>query len=167
LPIGAYGGRADLMSQIAPAGPVYQAGTLAGNPTSVAAGIGTIRGIQRFAAEPGGADDPASFYAHLDRLTGSLTDRLEGLGNKHGIPVTVQRVGSMFTLFFQEGPVTNLEEAKRSDTARFARFFHAMLDAGVYWPPSQFEAAFLSAAHTSADVEQVVKAAGRTLERIG
>jgi glutamate-1-semialdehyde 2,1-aminomutase len=167
LPIGAYGGPADLMSQIAPAGPVYQAGTLAGNPMSVAAGIGTIRGIQRFAAEPGGADDPASFYAHMDRLTGSLADRLETLGKRHGIPLTIQRVGSMFTLFFKEGPVANLDEAKQSDTERFSRFFHAMLDAGVYWPPSQFEAAFLSAAHTTADVEQVSKAAGRALERIG
>lgn len=167
LPIGAYGGRAELMSQIAPAGPVYQAGTLAGNPMSVAAGIGTIRGIQRFAAEPGGADDPASFYAHMDRLTGSLSDGIQALGKNHGVPMTIQRVGSMFTLFFKEGPVANLEEAKESDTARFARFFHAMLDAGVYWPPSQFEAVFLSAAHTSADVEQVLKAAGRALERIG
>jgi glutamate-1-semialdehyde 2,1-aminomutase len=167
LPIGAYGGRADLMSQIAPSGPVYQAGTLAGNPMSVAAGIGTIRGIQRFAAEPGGADDPASFYAHMDRLTGSLTERLESLSKRHGIPVTVQRVGSMFTLFFKEGPVANLEEAKQCDTERFSRFFHAMLDAGVYWPPSQFEAAFLSGAHSSADVEIISKAAGRALERIG
>jgi glutamate-1-semialdehyde 2,1-aminomutase len=167
LPIGAYGGRKDLMAQIAPSGPVYQAGTLAGNPMSVAAGIGTIRGIQRFAAEPNGEDNPAGLYAHLDRATGNLTDGLEEAAKKAGIPVTIQRVGSMFTLFFQDGPVANLEQAKRSDTERFARFFHAMLDEGVYWPPSQFEAVFLSAAHSAAHVDDVVAAAGRALERIG
>jgi glutamate-1-semialdehyde 2,1-aminomutase len=167
LPIGAYGGGKDLMGQIAPSGPVYQAGTLAGNPMSVAAGIGTIRGIQRFAAEPNGDDNPAGLYAHLDRMTGTLTDGLEEAAKKAGIPVTIQRVGSMFTMFFQDGPVANLEQAKRSDTERFARFFHAMLDEGVYWPPSQFEAVFLSAAHSAAHVDDVVAAAGRALERIG
>ncbi|CAN5875279.1 glutamate-1-semialdehyde 2,1-aminomutase [soil metagenome] len=167
LPIGAYGGREDLMAQIAPSGPVYQAGTLAGNPMSVAAGIGTIRGIQRFSSAPGGADDPTGLYAHLDRLTGHLGDGLEERGKRAGIPMTFQRVGSMFTLFLQEGPVGNLEEAKRSDTDKFARFFHAMLGEGVYWPPSQFEAVFLSAAHSAEHVDNVVAAAGRALERIG
>ncbi|HEX2052840.1 MAG TPA: aminotransferase class III-fold pyridoxal phosphate-dependent enzyme, partial [Actinomycetota bacterium] len=167
LPIGAYGGRKDLMTRVAPSGPVYQAGTLAGNPMSVAAGIGTIRGIQRFAAEPNGEDNPSGLYAHLDRLTGGLTDGLEETGKRLGIPMAIQRVGSMFTLFFQDGPVVNLDDAKRSDTQRFARFFHAMLDEGVYWPPSQFEAAFLSAAHSTDDVERILAAAGRALERIG
>ena len=167
LPIGAYGGSKELMGRIAPAGPVYQAGTLAGNPMSVGAGIGTIRGIQRFASAPGGADDPAGLYAHLDRITGTLTDGLEEAAKKAGIPVTIQRVGSMFTLFFKDGPAGNLEEAKQSDTERFARFFHAMLNEGVYWPPSQFEAVFLSAAHSAQHVDDVVAAAGRALERIG
>ncbi|HVL52541.1 MAG TPA: glutamate-1-semialdehyde 2,1-aminomutase [Actinomycetota bacterium] len=167
LPIGAYGGPRALMEQIAPSGPVYQAGTLAGNPMSVAAGIGTIRGIQRFAAEPNGEDNPAGLYAHLDRLTGGLADGLSELGKRHGIPMAIQRVGSMFTLFFREGAVTNLDDAKASDTRRFARFFHAMLEEGVYWPPSQFEAAFLSAAHSADDVERILAAAGRALERIG
>jgi glutamate-1-semialdehyde aminotransferase len=130
-------------------------------------GFGTIRGIQRFAAEPHGDDNPAGLYAHLDRMTGTLTDGLEEAAKKAGIPVTIQRVGSMFTMFFQDGPVANLEQAKRSDTERFARFFHAMLDEGVYWPPSQFEAVFLSAAHSAAHVDDVVAAAGRALERIG
>ncbi len=167
LPIGAYGGRKDLMSQIAPSGPVYQAGTLAGNPMSVAAGIGTIRGIQRFASAPGGADDPAGLYAHLDRLTGHLVEGLQERGKRAGIPLTFQRIGSMFTLFFKDGPVGNLQEAKESDTQRFGRFFHAMLNEGVYWPPSQFEAVFLSAAHSAQHVDDVVAAAGRALERIG
>ncbi len=167
LPIGAYGGPRDLMAQIAPSGPVYQAGTLAGNPMSVAAGIGTLRGIQRFAPEANGEDNPGGLYAHLDRLTGGFTDALEGIAKKLGIAMTLQRVGSMFTLFFKEGPVANLEDAKSSDTERFARFFHAMLDEGVYWPPSQFEASFLSAAHSADDVERVLAAAGRALERIG
>ena len=167
LPIGAYGGRRELMSLVSPSGPVYQAGTLAGNPMSVAAGIATIRGIQRFAAAPGGEDNPAGLYSHLDRLTAGLAGGLEDWGKKLGIPLTIQRVGSMFTLFFREGQVANLDDAKGSDTKRFPRFFHAMLDEGVYWPPSQFEAAFLSAAHTSSDVERVLEAAGRALERIG
>ena len=167
LPIGAYGGRKDLMAQIAPSGPVYQAGTLAGNPMSVAAGIGTIRGIQRFASAPGGADDPAGLYAHLDRLTGHLVEGLQERGKRAGIPLTFQRIGSMFTLFFKDGPVGNLQEAKESDTQRFGRFFHAMLNEGVYWPPSQFEAVFLSAAHSAQHVDDVVAAAGRALERIG
>ncbi len=167
LPIGAYGGRKDLMAQIAPSGPVYQAGTLAGNPMSVAAGIGTIRGIQRFAAQPKGADDPAGLYAHLDRLTEDLTGRLAEAAGRAGIPAVIQRVGSMFTLFFKDGPVTNLDDARQSDTARLARFFHAMLEEGVYWPPSQFEAVFVGAAHSAAHVDDVVTAAGRALERIG
>lgn len=167
LPIGAYGGRRDLMEQIAPSGSVYQAGTLSGNPLSVAAGIATLRGIQRFAAEPGGADDPSGLYDHLDRTTERLTDGLLERAKAAGVPVTIQRVGSMFTLFFQDAPVGNLDEAKLSDTERFGRFFHAMLEEGVYWPPSQFEAAFLSAAHSAEDVDLVLAAARRAMERIG
>lgn len=155
LPVGAYGGRADLLKMIAPAGPVYQAGTLSGNPISTAAGIATITLLQE-----------AGFYDRLETMGVALEEGLNDLSGRHSIPMTLQRVGSMLTLFFQEGPVTDLDSAKRSDTSRFARFFHAMLEEGVYWPPSQFEAAFVSSAHTDEDIEAILSAAGRALERI-
>lgn len=171
LPIGAYGGSRQLMERIAPSGPVYQAGTLAGNPMSVAAGIATLRGIRRFSEGPtsrGGQRGAfPGLYPYLDRLGAGLAEGLEALGKKAGIPLTVQRAGSMLTAFFTDEPVTDLQSARRSDTPRFSRFFHAMLEEGVYWPPSQLEAAFLSAAHTERDLEQVLTAAGSALERIG
>lgn len=157
LPVGAYGGRRDLMEMMAPSGDVYQAGTLAGNPMSVAAGIATLKGI---------SEHDGDLYAHLEELGAHLQRELDGLGESSGVALTVQRVGSMLTLFFNVGPVRNLEDAKRSDTDRFGRFFHAMLEQGVYWPPSQFEAAFISAAHTAEDLDLVLSAAGRALERI-
>ncbi len=142
LPIGAYGGRADIMSRIAPSGPVYQAGTLSGNPLAVAAGLAMLRHIK---AHP-------EIYAHLEsraaRLTGSAP-----------AGITVNRVSSMFTFFFTDQPVTDYESAKRSDTARFGRFFRLMLERGVYLAPSQFEAAFLSAAHSDEDIDRTVEAA--------
>lgn len=156
LPVGAYGGRRDLMEMMAPTGGVYQAGTLAGNPMSVAAGLATITQL--------GLD--GNLYARLEDHGAGLQNGLHRLGEASGISLTVQRVGSMLTLFFNDGPVHNLEEAKRSDTERFGRFFHAMLEQGVYWPPSQFEAAFISAAHTAEDLDLVLSAAGRALERI-
>jgi glutamate-1-semialdehyde 2,1-aminomutase len=141
LPIAAYGGRRDIMQFVAPAGPVYQAGTLSGNPVAVSAGLATLRHL---AAHP-------EIYDDLERV-GALFSQLE-------IPGTVvNRVGSMFTYFFQEGPVTDYESAKRSDTQRFGRFFHALLERGVYFPPSQYEAAFLSAAHTEEDVRKTADA---------
>lgn len=155
LPVGAYGGKSDLMKLIAPEGPVYQAGTLSGNPISTAAGIATLTHLR----------DP-DFYSRLETLGAGLEAGLKDRSRKSTVPVTVQRVGSMFTLFFQDGPVTDLESAKLSDTSRFARFFHAMLEEGVYWPPSQFEAAFVSSAHTEEDIEAILSAAGRALERI-
>ena len=148
LPVGAYGGRADLMREVAPLGGVYQAGTLSGNPLAVAAGLATIRALRR--GEP---------YERLETLARQLADGLAAGARRAGVPVTVNRVGSMLTAFFCAGPVTDYAGAKRADTRRYARFFHAMREAGVYLAPSQFEAAFLSLAHTEEDVETTVKAA--------
>ena len=142
LPVGAYGGRRDIMSKIAPVGPVYQAGTLSGNPLAVAAGLAMLRHLK----------------AHPE-----IYDRLEAFGAElcaaAPADVTVNRVGSMFTFFFNPHPVTDYESAKRSDTARFGRFFRAMLERGIYLAPSQFEAAFLSAAHTDGDIRKTIAAA--------
>ncbi len=135
LPIAAYGGRAEIMKKVAPVGPVYQAGTLSGNPIAVTAGIAMLQYLE----------DYPDIYEALDNKTAALT--------AHAPPGTcVNRAGSMYTFFFQEGPVTNYEEAKRSDTARFGAFFHHLLQSGVYFPPSQFEAAFVSIAHSPEDI---------------
>jgi glutamate-1-semialdehyde 2,1-aminomutase len=142
LPVGAYGGRKDIMSKVAPAGPIYQAGTLSGNPLAVAAGLAMLRYLK----------------AHPEVYT-QLESRAAALCGAVPPGVTVNRVGSMFTFFFTEGPVTDYESAKRSDTARFGRFFRAMLECGIYLAPSQFEAAFVSAAHTEQDIRCTVQAA--------
>lgn len=155
LPVGAYGGSADLMELIAPQGPVYQAGTLSGNPISVAAGIATLSQL-----------GPADPYPRLEALAIRLQEGLERAAKDAGVPVVIQRVGSMFTLFFQDQEVWNLTDAKASDTKRFAAFFNAMLDQGVYWPPSQFESAFISRAHDETHIDQIVKAAEVSFERI-
>jgi len=148
LPVGAYGGRRELMAQVAPLGGVYQAGTLAGNPLAVAAGLATLRALR--------AGDA---YARLEALGARLEAGLRGAADKAGVPLAVNRVGSMLTPFFADAPVTDYAAARRSDTARYARFFHAMLARGVFLPPSQFEAAFVSLAHTAADVDAAVEAA--------
>jgi glutamate-1-semialdehyde 2,1-aminomutase len=141
LPIAAYGGRADIMSKIAPSGPVYQAGTLSGNPLAVSAGIAMLRYLE---------NHPET-YTTLERNAAELAaDVPSGM--------CVNRVGSMLTFFFHPGPVTNYEDAKRSDTALFGKFFHHLLNRGVYFPPSQFEAAFLSAAHSSEDIAYTKRA---------
>jgi len=142
LPVGAYGGRKDIMNCVAPAGPVYQAGTLSGNPLAVAAGLAMLKHLKRH----------PEIYSQLEARTAELCAAAPP-------GVTVGRVGSMFTFFFTAGPVTDYDSAKRCDTARFGRFFRAMLERGVYLPPSQFEAAFLSAAHTEADTRQTIAAA--------
>jgi glutamate-1-semialdehyde 2,1-aminomutase len=152
MPVGAYGGRAEIMSIVAPLGPVYQAGTLAGNPLAMAAGIATLQQLQR----PG-------LYESLEAKTIRLTDALSSAAAELGIPVQINRVASMFTLFFSETPVHNYADARKADSARYARFFHALLDEGVYFPPSQFEAAFISAAHTDRDLSTVIEAARRAL----
>jgi glutamate-1-semialdehyde 2,1-aminomutase len=152
LPVGAYGGRTDLMSQVAPLGGVYQAGTLSGNPLAVAAGLATIRAL--------GSGDA---YARLEALGERLARGLVAGARQAGIPLTVNRVGSMLTGFFCAGPVTDYASAKRADTARYARFFHALCAGGVYFAPSQFEAAFVSLAHTEADIDATVKTAADAL----
>jgi glutamate-1-semialdehyde 2,1-aminomutase len=143
LPVGAYGGRRDIMSKVAPVGPIYQAGTLSGNPLAVAAGLTTLRYLKRH----------PEVYDQLEARAGELCAAAPA-------GVTVNRVGSMFTWFFTEQPVTDYESAKRSDTARFARFFRAMLERGIYLAPSQFEAAFVSAAHSEEDIRRTIAAAG-------
>ena len=148
LPAAAYGAPAWIMDQVSPVGPIYQAGTLSGNPLAMAAGIATLRLLQA-----------PMLYGNLERASARLAAGLEQAARDAGIPHVVQRVGSMLTLFFHDGPVNNYEDAKRSDTARFARFFWEMLARGVYLPCSQFEAAFVSAAHTDADIDHTIQAA--------
>jgi glutamate-1-semialdehyde 2,1-aminomutase len=164
LPIGAYGGKRQVMELVAPCGPVYQAGTLSGNPMSVAAGLATLRALKsRKPVNPPGGE---TIYEYLDRLGMRLAVGISSAAKEAGIPMQAQRLGSMITAFFNDQPVVDLDSAKRSNTTRFARFFHTLLDEGVYWPPSQFEAALLGAAHTEADVDRVVEAAARAMERM-
>ena len=145
LPVGAYGGRRELMERIAPLGPVYQAGTLSGNPLAMAAGIATLRLLRR----PG-------TYTRLEQMAARLVEGVGHAARDAGVPYTSNRVGSMLTGFFTAQPVTDYASAKRSDTARYARFFHAMLDRGIYVAPSQFEAAFVSLAHSAEDIEATI-----------
>jgi glutamate-1-semialdehyde 2,1-aminomutase len=156
LPVGAYGGRRDLMEQVAPLGGVYQAGTLSGNPLAVAAGMATLRALE----------DPAS-YRRLETLGARLASGLAEAARRAGVPLTVNRVGSMLTGFFTGEPVVDLVSAKRSDTARYGRFFHGMLERGVFLAASQFEAAFVSLAHTEEDLDSAARAAAETLQTLG
>ena len=153
LPVGAYGGRGEIMNRIAPAGPVYQAGTLSGNPLAVAAGLATLRRLEK--------ENP---YGELESLGGRLERGLIQAAARSGVPARLNRVGSMFTFFFTTQDVIDFQSAKTSDTQRFNRFFHAMLKQGIYLPPSQFEAAFISAAHTAADIDRTIEAATKALE---
>jgi len=155
LPVGAYGGRADIMEHVAPSGPVYQAGTLSGNPLAMAAGITTLDMLQR-----------AGTYKRLDTLAARLHAGLLGAREEADVKVTINRVGSMITLFFTPGPVVDYATAKKSDTALFARFFHGLLARGVYFPPAQFEAAFVSLAHTEGDIDTTVRAAGEIFREL-
>jgi glutamate-1-semialdehyde 2,1-aminomutase len=147
LPVGAFGGRRDIMEQIAPLGPVYQAGTLSGNPLAVTAGIETLRLLQ----QPG-------VYERLEAKARQLCDGLLDGAKRTGVPVYGTRIGSMFCTFFTAQSVTDYASACASDTAQFRRYFHTLLDAGVYVAPSQFEAGFLSTAHTDGDVERTIEA---------
>jgi glutamate-1-semialdehyde 2,1-aminomutase len=156
LPVGAYGGRAEIMDRIAPLGPVYQAGTLAGNPLAVAAGIAALEELRR----------RPSIYSQLESHAGRLTGGLVELAAKAGIEVTINRVGSMFTVFFTRGPVTDFDSACTADRERYACFFREMLDRGVLLPPSQFEAAFLSAAHTDPDLDATFAAAWEAFQAV-
>jgi len=155
LPVGAYGGARAVMSRVAPLGAVYQAGTLSGNPLAVAAGLATIRAL----AEPG-------VYERLERLGRQLERGMAEAATSAGIPLTVNRVGSMLTAFFTEEPVTDYASAKRADTKRYASFFHGMLEHGVFLAASQFEAAFVSLAHTERDLDEAGLACRRVLARL-
>ena len=154
LPCGAFGGRAEVMDFLAPLGPVYQAGTLSGNPLAMAAGIATIGHL---------IEHEGAVYAHLESVTRSIAEGVAELARKANVPLTTNRVGSMFTWFFTRGPVTDFASASGSDTETFARFHRRLLDAGVWLPPSQYEAAFVSVAHGPAEVEQVLEAAKEAL----
>jgi glutamate-1-semialdehyde 2,1-aminomutase len=155
LPVGAYGGKASLMDWVAPAGPVYQAGTLSGNPLALAAGLKTLEILRR----PG-------TYQRLEMISKKLALGLASAAAKAGVPVTVNRVGSMSTCFFTREPVTDYASAKKSDTGKFALFFRSLLERGVYLPPSQFEAAFVSTAHSDADVALTLEAAAKSFDEI-
>jgi glutamate-1-semialdehyde 2,1-aminomutase len=148
MPVGAYGGRRDVMEKIAPLGPIYQAGTLSGNPLAMTCGLATLDVLRE-----------KDSYKRLDLLTKDLCQRLEDLVRQKGIPVRINRSGSMFTLFFTGDDVYDYNSAKKSDTGRYAKYFQGMLQAGVWLPPSQFEACFTSLAHTARDVEDTIKAA--------
>jgi glutamate-1-semialdehyde 2,1-aminomutase len=156
MPVGAYGASRDLMKNIAPEGPVYQAGTLSGNPVAMVAGLRTLALLK-----------DRTVYARLERIGAGVEEGLRAAAAKAGIPLCVQRVGSMFTAFFQAGPVHNEADAMKSDRARFGKFFHGMLERGVYLPPSQLEAAFLSAAMTDEDVAHVARAAHESMAALG
>jgi glutamate-1-semialdehyde 2,1-aminomutase len=148
LPVGAYGGRRDIMELLAPQGPVYQAGTLSGNPLAVCAGVRTLGILQK-----------TNPYWELEQKTRRICDGLRESAGRHRIPLQVAQFGSLFTPFFCEGPVRNFTEAMKADTRRYADFFHGMLEQGVYLAPSQYEAGFLSVAHTDADLDKTLAAA--------
>jgi len=156
LPVGAYGGRKALMEQMAPEGPVYQAGTLSGNPLAMAAGIATLDAL----AAPG-------FYRTLEETTARLVKGLQQAAARHRVALQTQHIGSMAGLFFTDQPVQNIENAKTSDLDRFAAYYRGMLEQGIYLAPSQFESMFVSAAHTAADIDQTVAAAGKVLAAVG
>ena len=154
LPCGAFGGRSEIMSSLAPLGPVYQAGTLSGNPLAMAAGIATLTHL---------IDNAATIYPQLDATTAAIAEGVAGIAAELGVPLTTNRVGSMFTWFFTPTPVTNFDTAATSDTAAFASFHRAMLDAGVWLPPSQYEAAFVSTSHGLEEIALILAAARSAL----
>lgn len=155
LPVGAFGGRADIMDCLAPLGPVYQAGTLSGNPLAMAAGLAALEELASTDA-----------YNYLDALGRQLEAGMVEAAKSVGVTVTWQRLGSMFCGYFGPGPIWNLADAMRSDRAKFAKFFHGMLAEGFYFAPSQFEAGFISTAHTAADIEATVQAAAKVLRTL-
>ena len=156
LPVGAYGGREDIMAKVAPLGPVYQAGTLSGNPLAVAGGLAMLRTLR---GTPG-------LYESLDAKGARLQEGITAAAKKTGVPVTINRIGSMFTMFFNPNPVTDFDGASASDTERFARFFRGLLQRGVYLPCSQFEATFASTAHTEAQLDEAIAAAQDVLHEM-
>jgi len=155
LPVGALGGRREIMEHLAPTGPVYQAGTLSGNPLAMAAGIATLDLLQ------------GKSYATLDKKASDLCGGYSDLFTRKGIPIRINRVGSMFTLFFTGEEVTDFASASRSDTERFARFFQGMMGEGISLAPAQFEAGFVSFAHTDKDITRTLEACGKVLAEGG
>jgi glutamate-1-semialdehyde 2,1-aminomutase len=155
MPIGAYGGSRKLMEMVSPLGPMYQAGTLSGNPVAVAAGKSTLSVLKN-----------SSIYSDLEERSAEFEVGVRRAAETHHVPVTFNRVGSMWTLFFNDGPVTDFDSANRSNREKFARFFHLMLGEGVYLPPSQLEAAFFSAAHAKKDILQLIERAERSLKKV-
>ena len=156
MPVGAVGGKKEIMEKLAPVGDIYQAGTLSGNPLAMSAGLATLNIIK----------SKAGSFSVLDNKTQRLCRGMERLFSDKGIPVCVNRIGSMFTIFFQEGPVYDLNTAQKSDTAVFARFFHGMLKNGVWLAPSQFEAVFVSFAHSNADISFTLDRAAKALKNL-
>jgi glutamate-1-semialdehyde 2,1-aminomutase len=152
LPVGAFGGRAEIMDLLAPDGPVYQAGTLSGNPIAMAAGIANLEELNR-----------RNKYALLEKLGAQLADGMRDAAKSAKIPVQFNFCGSMFCAYFTDQPVHNLADAMKGDRARFAKFFHGMLAEGIYFAPSQFESGFISTAHTAADIKRMVKSAAKVL----
>ena len=150
LPVGAYGGSKEIMDLVAPLGPMYQAGTLSGNPLAMAAGCAMLKQLR---------DRKDEIYPKIDKLSGELVNGVMAAARDAGVSLCANRVGSMFTWFFQKGPVTDWDSASKSNTEAFGKFFRAMLDAGVYLPPSQYEAAFLGATHSEEDVQRTIAAA--------
>jgi len=157
LPVGAFGGRAEIMDLLAPLGPVYQAGTLSGNPIAMAAGIANLEELN---------SESGNKYALLEQLGEQLAKGMRDAAKKANVPMQFNSCGSMFCGYFISAPVHNLAEAMKSDRARFGKFFHGMLDEGIYLAPSQFESGFISVAHTAADIDKTVQAATRVLSRL-
>ena len=150
LPVGGYGGSKEIMDMVAPLGPMYQAGTLSGNPLAMAAGCAMLKQLR---------DQKGEIYPRLEKLSAALVDGVAAAAKEAGVALCFNRVGSMFTWFFQKGPVTDWDSASKSNTEAFGKFFRSMLDSGVFLPPSQYEAAFLGAAHTEDDVQRTIAAA--------
>jgi glutamate-1-semialdehyde 2,1-aminomutase len=155
MPVGAFGGRRDIMQKVAPVGPVYQAGTLSGNPVAVAAGLATLKRV----LEPG-------FFERLGETTRALADGLAARAARAGVPFSAASLGGMFGLFFRAAPPANFREVMQADKERFNRFFHGMLERGVYFAPSAYEAGFVSSAHGSAELERTFAAAEEVFGRL-
>jgi glutamate-1-semialdehyde 2,1-aminomutase len=156
LPVGAYGGRRELMERMAPVGPVYQAGTLSGNPLATAAGLATLELVAR-----------EGVYARLDALSARLAQGLETLAREAGVPFTTGSMGGVFGYFFHPGPVRSYADAQKADPEAFRTFFHAMLDQGIYLAPSPYEVGFLTTAHGEAELDETLEAARRAFRKVG